>query len=59
MSKSIWVSKTFWLNVVGGAILVVTQLSDAVPPSIHPWLVGALAALNVINRFLTDQPVTF
>lgn len=56
-AKSIWTSKTFWLNAVGSVTLILTQATDVVPASYQPYLVAALGALNIINRFLTDQPV--
>ena len=56
--KSIWNSKTFWLNAVGGAILILTQATDALPASAQPYLAAALAVLNIANRFLTSQPVS-
>jgi hypothetical protein len=56
-AKHIWLSKTFWLNAVGGLTLVLTQATDIVPASYQPYLVAALAVLNIANRFLTDQPV--
>lgn len=51
-SKSIFASKTFYLNLLGVATLVVPGLNIA------PATIGIiLAALNVGNRLLTQGPV--
>lgn len=51
-SKSIFTSKTFWLNAIGVATLVVPGLNIA------PATIGIiLAALNIGNRVLTQGPV--
>ena len=52
MSKSLFVSKTFWLNVLGLAALMVPGL-----PSDPETLGMILAGLNVVNRVLTRGPV--
>lgn len=51
MGKSLLTSKTFWLNVVGAA----TVAAGFVPPQ---YGVPALAILNIVNRLLTNQPIT-
>lgn len=51
-SKSLFVSKTFWLNLLGVGALLVPGLPLA------PATLGiVLGALNVGNRLLTDGPV--
>lgn len=51
-SKSLFASKTFWLNALGIGALVVPGLPLA------PATIGLiLAALNVGNRMLTQGPV--
>lgn len=49
--KSIFTSKTFWINIIGAVVIVVQALPEK-------YSVPALAFLNIINRFFTDQPVT-
>ena len=50
-SKSIFASKTFWLNVLGVAATFVPGLPIA------PATIGYIVAgLNVANRLLTDGP---
>jgi hypothetical protein len=51
MGKSLFTSKTFWLNLIG----IATSVAGFVPPE---YGVPALAILNVINRLFTDQPIT-
>lgn len=51
MGKSLFTSKTFWLNILGLA----TTAAGVVPPQFG---VPALAILNILNRFLTTQPIT-
>lgn len=48
--KSIFASKTFWLNVIGLASLFVPNLSPQ-------YSMPILAVLNIANRFLTNGSV--
>jgi len=52
MSKNILASKTFWLNVVGVGATVALGLPEK-------YAAPTLGILNIANRFLTNQPVTF
>ena len=57
MAKSIWVSKTFWVNVlavVGDIILNMT--GHALPAG---WDITALGIINLILRTVTKQPVSW
>lgn len=49
--KSIFASKTFWLNILGGAIAV----SQIVPPK---YSMPIMAISNIGMRLLTNQSVT-
>ena len=49
-SKSIFTSKTFWLNLLSAAAMFTGYL----PPK---YAAVAIPALNIGNRFLTDGPV--
>jgi hypothetical protein len=56
--KLFWQSKTFWLNVVtiGLAILAITDASlIPIDPKMLLWIIGVL---NILLRFLTNQPIT-
>ncbi len=53
LSKSIFVSKTFWLNVLGTVTYVASgQMGFPIPHA--PEI---MAVLNIVNRFLTSAPV--
>ena len=50
-SKSLFVSKTFWLNAIAIGTMVVPGLG------INPVTLGyVLAGLNIANRLLTEGP---
>lgn len=53
--KSIFASKTFWLNVLGTAATLAAAAANVLPPQ---YSVIALGVANILNRFLTKQPVT-
>jgi hypothetical protein len=50
-SKHLFVSKTFWLNVIG----IATTVGGILP---QKWAIPVLGVANILNRFLTNQPVT-
>ena len=57
MSKSIFASKTFWLNLIAAVIACVQALNGA--PWFDPSIQAAvLAVANIGMRFLTSQAVT-
>ena len=56
-SKSIFASKTFWANLLGGLLQVIGLASGAIPPQYAPYLAAAQGILNIILRLLTNQPV--
>ena len=60
MAKSILLSRTFWLNALTGiaALLAALSGSDVIPPAFAPYLVTALAVVNIALRVVTTQPVT-
>lgn len=57
-SKSIFVSKTFWVNVIAMAAMVAQGLTgkELIPIEMQGTILGAV---NVILRFITKQPVTW
>jgi len=58
MAKNIFASKTFWLNL-GMALLPVLIPAAQGAVADHPAVAtGLAAALNILNRFFTVQPVT-
>ena len=57
--KSWLASKTLWINGLTLAVTVLTALtsSSILTPGLAPYLLGALAVVNLALRFLTDQPL--
>lgn len=51
MKKSIFTSKTFWLNLLGLA----AHVGGIVPPK---YSVPIMAVVNIANRFVTSTPVS-
>lgn len=60
--KSIFASKTFWVNFVTALIAILTffvgQDYVANNPSIAPLFVAALSGLNIVLRYITSTAVT-
>lgn len=53
--KSIFASKTFWLNFLGTAATLGLEYGNLLPMK---YSVSVLAVANIINRFFTSQPVS-
>ena len=56
-SKSIFASKTFWVNAIT-IVLAIIAITD--PQAIHmnsAYLLWISGVLNIFLRFLTNQPV--
>lgn len=60
-SKSIFLSKTFWFNVVSLVLAVLTSILDQNLIAEHPQVVKIFMVIismgNVFLRYLTDTPV--
>ena len=54
MSKSLFKSKAFWLNVLGTATIYSDALASILPPK---YAIVVLGVLNILTRLITDQPV--
>lgn len=55
--KPFWESKTLWLNVVAGLVIVLQlALNQQLVPVQYQEL--ALAVLNILLRLKTNQPLT-
>lgn len=60
-AKVWWQSKTFWLNLVAIVVAVGYYLLDTpgiVPAQYVSYVVAGLGALNIVLRFVSDQPIT-
>lgn len=51
-------SKTILVNALGAIVALVDAVSPFLPPGTMAVAAPALAAINVLLRFLTTQPVT-
>jgi hypothetical protein len=52
----IFKTRTFWLNICGGALICVNDLAGKIIPTEAATTI--LVVLNIINRFLTTKPVS-
>lgn len=55
-SKSIFKSKTFWLNLIVGSLGVFTDVYSSVPGG-SASVLGGLTTANIILRGITSQEV--
>ncbi len=56
-AKSLFVSKTFWVNLFAAIALAVQQFLTGFPVEAE-WQVAILSLCNVVLRLVTSQPVT-
>jgi len=55
MGKKFWLSKTFWVNILGLAALVAqSQFGFIISPEAQ---ISILAVLNVVLRAVTKEPI--
>ncbi len=57
MVKSLWKSKTFWLNLIAGLLVIVQVATDNAWINAE-WQVLIVAVLNVIVRLITNEAVS-
>lgn len=57
-AKSIFLSKTFWVNVITVFVSIAGYASGMVPPEWQAFLLPAVAIANIVLRAITNQPVT-
>ena len=60
LGKGLLRSKTFWVNLLTGAASLLTAVGGIalLPPSVAPYLVSALAVVNIFLRVLTSKPIS-
>lgn len=56
--KSIFHSKTFWVNLLGGIASVAGTASGVIPPHYVPVVMAAGGIANILLRLVTSQPVS-
>lgn len=52
-AKPLWGTRTFWVNLVGGAATIIAGLTEVLPAQ---YGVIALVVANLLTRLVTDQP---
>lgn len=70
-AKTMWTSKTFWLNVLTGLIAVIAALNEVqiellafadlfeIPTWVTRWLLLVNTVANIILRRISDLPARF
>lgn len=57
--KSIWASRTFWVNALTIVVSVATAVSGMVEPQVAAIVTGLLVpAVNIVLRYITTETVT-
>ena len=56
-TKSIFLSKTFWLNAVSAVIAVGGSLSGILPDQYDKYVLGAVSLANILLRLITSEGV--
>lgn len=56
-SKSIFSSKTFWVNLLTGIVTAGGYATGNIPPSWAPYIAAAVGTANILLRAITTQPV--
>jgi hypothetical protein len=57
MGKSIFASKTFWVNALGGIVTTSGLASGYIPPKYAPAVVATGTIANILLRLVTNQPI--
>jgi hypothetical protein len=57
-TKSLFKSKTFWVNLLGGIVTGAGLVSGIIPENKAPYVVAAGGIANILLRLVTSQGVT-
>lgn len=57
MAKSIFKSKTFWVNFLTILTGVMAAFTSVIPHEVQGYILASVGAINVILRFLTKTAV--
>jgi len=61
MNKKWYASKTFWFNILALAVLIANSFGFAnfnLSPDFQQLAIGAVAAINIGLRFITNKGIT-
>lgn len=58
-SKPFWQSRTFWVNIAAGVVLAIgsPEVTAIIPPKVMPYLIAAVAVINIGLRFDTSKSI--
>lgn len=58
--KSIFASKTFWVNLITAVVSVLEEMGiiNIIPAEYQMYFISGLALLNILLRMVTSQAVT-
>jgi hypothetical protein len=56
--KSIFASKTFWINLLGGVAATTGTLTGVIPAKYTPAIVATGSIANILLRLVTNQGVS-
>lgn len=56
-AKSIFTSKTFWVNAAVAVVMMGGHLLNVMPDNIDAYILPVVAVANIVLRFLTEAPI--
>jgi len=61
VGKPWYKSKMIWANIIAVAVAILASLGTfpgLLPAEFSPWVLFVIGALNIVLRFLTNEPIT-